>query len=77
MKMSDEVKPQTFQAVKFLQRWSTLSAGKQGKVETQALPAPTRWPAVFKLKARLKVVALTKPPSDDYRPPPSKNIAIG
>ena len=49
MKMSDEVKPQTFQAVKFLQRWSKLTAGKQGKVEIQALPAPTDWPAVFKL----------------------------
>src|SRR3974377_566231 len=62
--MSDEVKPHTFQAIKFLQEWSKLTgyptltaifvdvAGKQGKVETQAFPPPPNgevdWQAVYK-----------------------------
>jgi hypothetical protein len=57
MKMSNEVKPQTFHAVKFFQERSKLTVGKQGKVEIRELPASTRWPAVFKLKARPEVVA--------------------
>ena len=58
--MSDEIKPQSFQAVKFLQEWSKLTgyptltaiyvdaAGVRGKIETQAFPTPTDWSAVFK-----------------------------
>jgi hypothetical protein len=61
--MSDEIKPQSFQAVKFLQEWSKLTgyptltaiyvdaAGVRGKIETQTFPpvnGEVDWQVVYK-----------------------------
>jgi len=38
-----------------------------------ALPNEAAWRAAHRRTTK----RMTKPPSDEYRPPPSKNIAIG